>query len=58
MDTEPAHASKPATMSDVAARAGVSRALVSIVFRDQPGASEATRPIGRASCRERVSRLV
>ena len=30
-------------MSDVAARAGVSRALVSIVFRDQPGASEATR---------------
>src|SRR3954447_1153208 len=31
------------TMADVAARAGVSRALVSIVFRDQPGASEATR---------------
>jgi DNA-binding LacI/PurR family transcriptional regulator len=30
-------------MTDVAARAGVSRALVSIVFRDQPGASEATR---------------
>ncbi|MGC7097268.1 LacI family DNA-binding transcriptional regulator [Amycolatopsis lurida] len=31
------------TMADVAAKAGVSRALVSIVFRDQPGASEATR---------------
>jgi DNA-binding LacI/PurR family transcriptional regulator len=31
------------TMADVAAQAGVSRALVSIVFRDQPGASEATR---------------
>ena len=31
------------TMADVAERAGVSRALVSIVFRDVPGASPATR---------------
>ncbi|WP_327320607.1 LacI family DNA-binding transcriptional regulator [Streptomyces sp. NBC_01235] len=30
-------------MADVAARAGVSRALVSIIFRGQPGASEETR---------------
>lgn len=31
------------TMADVAAKAGVSRALVSIVFRDQPGAGRETR---------------
>jgi DNA-binding LacI/PurR family transcriptional regulator len=31
------------TMADVAERAGVSRALVSIIFRDVPGASVVTR---------------
>ena len=35
-------------MKDVAAHAGVSRALVSIVFRDAPGASEQTRERVRA----------
>lgn len=36
-------ASKRPTMADVAKAAGVSTALVSIVFRDAPGASESTR---------------
>ncbi len=39
-------------MSDVAARAGVSRALVSIVFRDQPGAGVETRERVRAAAAE------
>lgn len=40
------------TIQDVAAAAGVSRALVSIVFRDVPGASEATRERVRAVAAE------
>lgn len=40
------------TMADVAARVGVSRALVSLVFRNQPGASQATRERIFAAARE------
>lgn len=39
----PSTPGRPATMRDVAERAGVSRSLVSTVFRDVPGASPATR---------------
>jgi DNA-binding LacI/PurR family transcriptional regulator len=40
---KPAVSAAPPTMADVAAAAGVSKALVSIVFRGAAGASEATR---------------
>lgn len=42
-DRAPAPRSRKPTMADVAAKVGVSRALVSLVFRDQPGASPETR---------------
>lgn len=40
------------TLADVAQRAGVSTALASIVMRDAPGASEASRQLVRAVARE------
>jgi DNA-binding LacI/PurR family transcriptional regulator len=40
------------TMADIAARVGVSRQLVSIVLRDAPGASEATRVRVRRAAQE------
>jgi DNA-binding LacI/PurR family transcriptional regulator len=47
----PARRSHP-TQADVARRAGVSRALVGIVFRDQPGASQSKRDHIRAVAAE------
>lgn len=40
---ESGRVSRPPTMADIAAHLGVSRQLVSLVFRDAPGASEETR---------------
>lgn len=51
--TEPADGGRrQPTMADIAAHLGVSRQLVSIVLRDQPGASEQTRRRVREAARE------
>src|SRR5690242_2253850 len=48
---QPVNRRRP-TMADVAARVGVSRALVSLVFRNEPGASQETRDKVFAAARE------
>jgi len=45
-------ADRPPTMADIAAHLGVSRQLVSLVFRDAPGASEETRRRVRKAAEE------
>lgn len=52
-EREPAgYRARRPTMADVAARVGVSRALVSLVFRNEPGASPETRERIFAAARE------
>ncbi|GAA3633568.1 LacI family DNA-binding transcriptional regulator [Microlunatus ginsengisoli] len=51
-------AGRRVTLSDVATYAAVSRALVSIVMRDAPGASAATRARVRAAAENRGYNLV
>src|SRR5919112_4729230 len=52
MASESGLASRRPTLADVAARAGVSVPLVSIVMRDAPGASDATRERVRRAAEE------
>ncbi|MFI7066718.1 LacI family DNA-binding transcriptional regulator [Kribbella sp. NPDC050124] len=47
-----ANSRRPPTMADIAARIGVSRQLVSLVMRDQPGASDETRRRVREAAKE------
>jgi DNA-binding LacI/PurR family transcriptional regulator len=51
--TDPVDGSRrPPTMADIAAHLGVSRQLVSLVFRDAPGASDETRRRVRQAAKE------